>query len=71
MSRELIGGVILTVLVAVVGIWLLALAGAGRLPTGFGLFDMGSDLVRAIVFIVLLVLVWVLWRAFTRREETR
>lgn len=69
MNRDLVTGAIATVVVAVVAMVLLQLAGQGALPTGFGLFDMSSDAVRAVVFIVLVVLAGLLWLVYSRRGE--
>lgn len=70
MSKELVNGAIATLIVAVIGIVLLAMGAQGALPTGFGLFDMSNDSVRAVVFLVLVGFGALLWYAYSRQERT-
>lgn len=69
MSKELITGLIATVVVAVIGVVLLNLGGSGALPTGFGLFDMTNDGVRALVFIILVVMAAALAYLYFRGQK--
>ena len=70
MSKELVNGLIATLIVAVAGIVLLYLGAQGALPTGFGLFDMSNLGVRAVVFLILVAITVVLGVLYFRGESS-
>lgn len=69
MSKDLVTGLIATLVVAAIGVLLLYLGGQGALPLGFGLFDMSNDGVRAVVFIVLVVIAALLAFVYFRGQK--
>lgn len=75
MTREYVWAAVSAVVVGVIGVLLLYLGGvAGVLPKAFGLFDMSNLGVRAIVFVILLVvavLLFVLYRNTTRNPSDK
>jgi hypothetical protein len=55
--KEYIWAAVSAAVVGIIGVLLLYLGGvAGVLPRGFGLFDMSNMGVRAVVFVILLVI---------------
>jgi hypothetical protein len=70
MNKDLVNGVLATVVVAVLGIVLLYLGAQGALPMGFGLFNMDSIAVRAVLFVVLAVVAVVLYMAYRRQQSS-
>lgn len=65
MNREYMWAAVSAVVVGVVGVVLLYLGGvAGVLPKAFGLFDMTNLGVRALVFVILLVIAALLFVAY-------
>ncbi len=74
MRKEYIWAAVSAAGVGIIGILLLYLGGvAGVLPKGFGLFDMSNMGVRAVVFLILLVLAVLLflWYRSTTSGSSR
>lgn len=70
MSKDLVNGLIFTVVVAVIGIGLLYLGAQGTLPTGFGLFDMSNFGTRTVVFVVLVIIAAILAVVYFRGQKS-
>lgn len=71
MNKEYVWAAVSALVVGVVGVLLLYLGGvAGVLPKAFGLFDMSNLGVRAIVFVILLVIAALLFVAYRNTAKT-
>jgi hypothetical protein len=71
MPREYVWAAVSAVVIGLVAILLLYLGASGALPKGFGLFDMSNLGVRAIVFLILVVIAVALflWYRSTQRRS--
>jgi multisubunit Na+/H+ antiporter MnhB subunit len=56
MTREYVWAGVSAVVIGAIGVLLLYLGASGALPKGFGLFDMSNLGVRAVVFVILVVI---------------
>ncbi|MBI1877811.1 MAG: hypothetical protein HYR94_06225 [Chloroflexi bacterium] len=71
MSKDLVNGIIFTVVVAVIGIVFLYFAAQGAMPTGFGLFNMDSWGTRSVLFILLVIIVVILGVVYMRGQNKK
>jgi len=70
MAREYVWAAISFVIVAFIGVLLLALAAHGVMPKGFGLFDQSQWSVRAVTFVILAIIGVVLFLALRREDRS-
>ena len=71
MAREYLWALVSFVVIGAIGVLLLYLGASGALPKGFGLFDMSNLGVRAVVFVILVVIAIALffWYRNTQRRS--
>lgn len=70
MVKEYLTAAITVVVIGAVAVLLLYLGASGMMPKGFGLFDQSNWGVRAVTFVVLVVIAALLWFAYRRARKS-